>query len=186
MCGRPGGGSGPASLGRGGLPASPTATPAGALVPPAERLPLDHPDFDPNPDSAPYLRTRGPPGLVCWFALSDCHGDTHPSGHFHFHVFTRCDTFVSAPAACYLSRSPPVRLASCPTLARSSPVLSTLFRTLTLVPRWRRRRLLAGTHLRPAIVASLYGLTVVLYISPHSLFFIFAICAPPGPVRACV
>eukprot|EP00962_Isochrysis_galbana_P034804 scaffold11841_cov109-Isochrysis_galbana.AAC.3 len=53
MCGRPGGGLGPASLGRGGFPASPTATPAGALVPPAERLPLDHPDFDPNPDSAP-------------------------------------------------------------------------------------------------------------------------------------
>eukprot|EP00962_Isochrysis_galbana_P057249 scaffold29537_cov125-Isochrysis_galbana.AAC.1 len=26
---------------------------------------------------------------------------------------------------------------------------------------WRRRRLLVGTHLGPAIVASLYGLTVV-------------------------
>eukprot|EP00962_Isochrysis_galbana_P002606 scaffold708_cov86-Isochrysis_galbana.AAC.5 len=120
------------------------------------QAPSRPPRFRPEPRLGP-LRTRGPPGLMCWFALSDCHGDTHPSGHFHFHVFTRCDTFafVSAPAACYLSRSPPVRLASCPTLACSSSVLSTLFRTLTLVPRLRRRRLLAGTHLRPAIVASL-------------------------------
>eukprot|EP00962_Isochrysis_galbana_P034542 scaffold11710_cov127-Isochrysis_galbana.AAC.2 len=38
MCGGPGGGSGPASLGRGGFPESPIPPPAGALVPPAERL----------------------------------------------------------------------------------------------------------------------------------------------------
>eukprot|EP00962_Isochrysis_galbana_P020240 scaffold5905_cov132-Isochrysis_galbana.AAC.4 len=37
-----------------------------------------------------------------------------------FVVFTRCDTFVSAPPARDLSRSPPVRLASCPTLATGS------------------------------------------------------------------
>jgi len=42
-----------------------------------------------------------------------------------------------------------------PTLARSSPVFSTLFRTLTLVPRWRRRRLLVGTQLRPAVASLL-------------------------------
>eukprot|EP00962_Isochrysis_galbana_P024047 scaffold7344_cov127-Isochrysis_galbana.AAC.8 len=44
----------PASLGgAGSRNRKAPPSPAGALVPPVERLPLDHPDFDPNLDSAP-------------------------------------------------------------------------------------------------------------------------------------
>eukprot|EP00962_Isochrysis_galbana_P002377 scaffold633_cov134-Isochrysis_galbana.AAC.7 len=122
---------------------------------PSERLPHDRPDSDPNPDSHRPLKDTGATRtsvLVCSLRL--------PRRHAPVRSFSpRCDSFVSVSPARDrdLSRSPLFRLASCPTLARSSPVFSTLFRTLILVPRWRSR-LWVGVQLHPAFVASIHGL----------------------------
>jgi len=94
---------------------------------------------------------------------------------------SRYYSFASTFPARDLSRSPLVRLASCPTLARSSPVFSTLFRTLVLASRWRSC-FWVGVQLHPAFVASLHGLPRPVHFV--FLFSVLVICAPPKGVRA--